>query len=424
VPKRSLAIAGAVAATLIVASVGGLLLFGGSEEGISTSITQAAAPSTTSTTATTTPTASTTTTSSTTTLPPGVPITLTLPGIGELQTAARDFYAWLGAPYRVEPPPMAEGLAAFLAGVEPEDGFDLAGDFATAELDEGGQVAVVAASEDVVLAVDEGDGWRIVGAKLPSLGLGTWYGEPIRFVLIIGTDARPGYIERVFRGDSLHVLASNIGEAAGAVVGIPRDAYVDTPYGFMDKLSSVNARASSEAVVDIVRDLSGWPVEGYLVTGFDSFTKLVDEFGGVVVDVPFAMADPKSRAYLNAGEQVLWGANALAFSRNRSIWGSDFTRSYHQGLVMLGAFDKAQAAGILELPRLLQLLCKYTWTDLTAEDLLTMAAGTFEIDPARVGSTVLPGTIQMIAGASVVLLDPEAEDVYRDLDDGILTPEE
>ena len=422
-PQRSLAIAGAVVATLIVASVGGLLLFGGSEEGASTSITQAATTSTTS--AATTSTTAPTTTSSTTTLPPGVPIALILEGDGALHRAARDFYAWLGAPYRVDPPPMAEGLAEFLDGVEPEEGFDLSGEVAVATLDEGGRVGVVTAGEeDVLLAADEGDGWRIVGAKLTSLGLDPWYGEPLRYVLIIGTDARPGYIERVFRGDSLHVLSSNIAEGAGGVMGIPRDSYVDTPYGFWDKLSSVNARASSEAVVDIVRDLSGLPVEGYVVTGFDGFTRLVDDFGGVVVDVPFAMADPKSQAFLSAGEQLLWGANALAFSRNRSIWGSDFTRSYHQGLVMLGALDQVQAAGIMELPGLLALLCEYTWTDLSAGDLLTLAAGAFEIDPARIGNRVLPGTIQMIAGASVVVLDPEAEEIYRDLDDGILTPEE
>ncbi len=421
-PKRSLLIAGAVAATLIVASVGGLVLFGGSEEGSSTSITQAAGTTTSITAATTT--TSPTTTSSTTTLPPGVPITLNLEGDGRLQAAAADFYGWLGAPYQVEPPPMAEGLAAFLADVEPEEGFDLDGTFATADLDDGSRVAVVTADEDVLLAVDDGEGWRIVGAKLPSLGLGAWYGEPIRYVMIIGTDARPGYIERVFRGDSLHVLSSNIGEGAGGVLGIPRDSYVDTPYGWKDKLSSVNARASSEAVVDIVRDLSGLPVEGYVVTGFASFTNLVDNFGGVVVNVPFAMADPKSQAFLGAGEQTLWGANALAFSRNRSIWGSDFTRSYHQGLVMLGALNKAQAAGILQLPGLLELLCEYTWTDLSAESLLTLAAGAFEVDPANVANRVLPGTIQMIAGASVVVLDPEAEEYYRDLDDGILTPAE
>ena len=412
VPLTKQSIAGGIAATLVVASVGGLLLFGGSDKGASTTITQAATTSTTpSATSTTRP-------------PRPSRITLTLDSTGLLQKAAKGFYRWLGDPDGVEPPPMAEGLAAFLADVTLEEGFDLAGEFAVASLEEETRVAVVTAEEDVLLAVDDGDGWRIVGAKLSSLGLEAWYGNPVRFVMIIGTDARPGFIERVFRGDSLHIVASNIGEAAGAVVGVPRDTWVEAPYGRMDKLTHINALASSEALVDIVRDLSGLPVEGYVVTGFASFTNLVDNFGGVVVNVPFAMADPKSQAFFSAGEQTLWGANALAFSRNRSIWGSDFTRSYHQGLVILGALNKAQAAGILQLPGLLALLSEYTWTDLSAEDLLTLAAGAFEIDPAKVGNRVLPGTIQMIAGASVVVLDPEAEEFYRDLDDGILTPAE
>jgi len=69
--------------------------------------------------------------------------------------------------------------------------------------------------------VDEGEGWRIVGAKLPSLGLEAWYGAAVRFVMVIGTDARPGQNEPVYRGDSLHLLASNVAQGAGAVVGFP-----------------------------------------------------------------------------------------------------------------------------------------------------------------------------------------------------------
>ena len=53
-----------------------------------------------------------------------------------------------------------------------------------------------------------------MGAKLPSLGLGAWYGEAVRFVMVIGTDARPGQNEPVYRGDSLHLLSSNIAEGA------------------------------------------------------------------------------------------------------------------------------------------------------------------------------------------------------------------
>ena len=317
---------------------------------------------------------------------------------------------------------MADGLAAFLAEATVPADLELTGDFVTGDLADGKRVAVVTAGDDVLLAADEGDGWAIVGARLESLGLEPWYGEPVRHVLIIGTDARPGYIERVFRADSLHILSSNIAANAGAVVGIPRDTYVDTPYGRKDKLSSVNARADSEAVVDIVRDLSGLPVKGYIITGFQSFRRMVDAFDGVVVDVPFAMNDPKSSAFLSAGEQVLWGQNALAFSRNRSIQGGDFTRSFHQGLVILGALDKVLGGGLADLPGLLSLLAQYTWTDLSAGDLLTLAAGAYEIDPANVGHLVLPGTVHDISGASVVILDDSVEATYRDLDDGIITP--
>jgi LCP family protein required for cell wall assembly len=422
VEKRYVLIAAGLAVVLIGASVGAVLLFRHSGEAPAASSTST---TTTTTVAAATTTAATTTSSSTTTTTtiPGPAITLTLSGGGQLQEAAVAFYAWLGDREGTEPPPMAEGLAAFLADVIVPADRQLTGDFATADLVDGKRVAVVTADDDILLAADEGAGWTIVGARLASLGQEAWYGEPVRYVMVIGTDARPGYIERVFRADSIHLLTSNIGEHAGAVVGFPRDAYVDTPYGRKDKLSSVNARADTEAVVDIVRDLSGLPVEGYIITGFQSFRHLVEAVGGVVVNVPFAMADHHSSAYLNAGEQVLWGQNALAFSRNRHLNGGDFTRCFHQGLVIMGALVAVQLRGLDDLPELLALLSEYTWTDLSAGDLLTLAAGAYEIDPTGVANLVLPGSVQMISGASVVVLDESVEATYRDLDDGIISPE-
>jgi LCP family protein required for cell wall assembly len=417
VQKRTIGVAVAIAAILILASVGAVFLFGGSHGGVSTSSTEALPTSTA--TSTTTPTSTTATTpTSTTAAPTGVAIDLSLPGGGDLAVAAQGFYSWLGDPQGQPSPPMADGLAAFLAGVEPPAPYGLEGQFATATLADGSQVAVISAQGDVLLAVDEGTGWRIVGAKLASLGLGPWYGDPVRFVMIIGTDARPGYIEPAFRGDSLHLLSSNIAEQAGAVLGFPRDSYVQAPYGYMDKLSSVNARANSAALVQVVRDLTGLPVEGYLVTGFQSFTNLVDNFGGVVVNVPFSMSN--SAGSLAGGQQRLWGANALWFARNRSLNGGDFTRSEDQGRIILGALDGALAKDILGLPDLLALLSQYTWTDLSPEALLTMAAGAYEIDPAAVTNTVLPGRVATINGASVVVLDDSDESIYRDLDDGVL----
>jgi LCP family protein required for cell wall assembly len=416
VQKRTILVAAAIAAVLILASVGALILFGGSHEAASTSSTEALPTSTAA--STTTPTSTSTTPTSSTAAPVGVAIDLSLPGGGDLAVAAQGFYAWLGDPQGQQPPPMADGLAAFLAGVEPEESYSLDGQFATADLADGSHVAVVSAEDDVLLAIDEGNGWRIVGAKLSSLGLGPWYGDPVRYVMIIGTDARPGESQTGLRGDSLHLVTSNIGQQAGAVLGFPRDSYVYAPYGYNDKLSSVNARANSAALVQVVRDLTGLPVEGYVVTGFLGFTSLIDNFGGVVVNVPFNMSNTEGA--LNAGQQRLWGANALWFARNRTLNGGDFTRSKDQGLIILGGLNGARANNILGLPGLLALLTQYTWTDLTPEALLTVAAGAYEIDPAAISNTVLPGHVATINGASVVVLEDSDEAIYRDLDDGVL----
>jgi LCP family protein required for cell wall assembly len=358
-------------------------------------------------------------TTTTTTLA-GHTITLSLEGSGELEATLQGFYAWLGDPAGGAPPPMADGLREYLADVVVDGNLEVSGQVATADLG-GAQVAVATVDDDVVLASDEGSGWQIVGAKLPRFGKPAWYGEPVRTLMVIGTDARPGQDQTAYRADSLHLVTTAVALSGGAVVGIPRDAYVDTPYGFKDKLSSVNARANSEAMVKVVRDVTGLPIEGYVITGFVGFEALIDEFGGVSVEVPFAMADRASKAYLSAGLQLLLGADALAFSRNRHISGGDFTRSFDQGLVILAGLAAVQGKGITALPALLRLLMDHTWTDLPAGDLLTLTAGVFELDPTAVANLVLPGTVGTATGGmSVVFLDPEAEGIYRDLDNGVI----
>ena len=435
--RRSLTIAGGVVATLIVLTVGGLVLFGGDEGSTEAGESSTTAPTTTeaasTTAAPTTTTAAETTT--TTTRPAGPAVTVRVSFEGTFDTpdanhqAVRDFYGWLGDREGVEPPPMDPELGAYLADVVVPADVDLEGRFVGANLPEMEQGLVIGVAtvgdEDVVLLVkhDE-EPWTIVGAKLTGFGKDPWYGPEMRHVMIIGTDARAGYDQRVFRGDSLHVLTSNISEGGGSIVGFPRDSWVEGPYGF-DKFTHINALAEEgpAATTDVARTLSGLPVEGYIVTGFQGFRGMVDDFGGVPVNVPFAMADDKSDAYLSAGQQWLMGFDALAFSRNRTIPGGDFTRSYHHGLVIQGGLVAAQDAGIEMMPFFLKVLMARTWTDLTPEQLITVAAGAYELDPDLVGNVVLEGSVTTRSGASVVVLDEEfAAEVWSDVaDDGMLT---
>lgn len=367
------------------------------------------------------PTTSTTTTA-TTLAPPTYVIDVVMEGDPEARLAVAAFYGWIGD--RTLPvPDIPDGLLAVADPLLPESHMTIHAALHDAELDDGRRVGVVLADDDTLLLADEGDGWRVVGASLPRFGVGPWYGEPIRHVLIIGTDARPGESQPVFRADAIHILSSNLEERRGGIVNIPRDLHVRASYG-MDKFTNVNARSDRHAdeMLDIATDLSGLPIEGYILTGFLGFTRLVDQFGGVMIQVPYRMDDWRAKADLFSGLQRLFGADALAFSRIRSIPGGDFTRTHHHGVVMLSALAEIVDRDITALPQLVTILARNTWTDLSLGDLITLAAVGFELHPDDVPTVVLPGSVRLVGGASVVVLDAErAEEHFRALDDGYLS---
>ena len=378
------------------------------------------------------PTPETTTTSpgSTTTLQPPPPneafiIDLAMEGDPDARLALAAFYGWIGD-RSLAPPQVPEGLLSAIGGLAPDGHETITATFHSADLDKDlGRVGVAAADGDIVLLADSGSGWAVVGAWLPRWGMDAWFGEPIRHALVVGTDARPGQGQEVFRADSIHILSSNLPERSGGILGYPRDTYVQASYG-MDKFTHVNALSdrNTHEMVDIATALSGLPVEGYLVTGFLGFIQLVNNFGGVEVDVPYRMNDWKAEADLFAGTQRLWGEAALAFSRIRSIPGGDFTRSGHQGVVMMAALAELVDRDLTRLPETVALLSSYTWTNLSAGDLLTLTAIGFLITPENVINKVLPGTVTTRGGASVVVLDEAgAQEMYRDLDDGFFEAE-
>lgn len=409
-------------AVLLALALSAAACSGGGDDAAETTSTAAATTTEGSTTTGAPSTTTAPTTTSTTTAPPAevaVSLESTDPDPA-LEAAVEALYAWVADPEAYPQPDLPAGLVALLEDADPAGDLLVRGEYAAAELPSGEEVGVAVARDDVVLLVGVGDEWRVVGARLDAAGGTPWYGEPVRRVMVIGTDARPGYDQQAFRADSIHILASAISESAGTVLGFPRDSYVPTPNGGNDKFTHVNPYFGTEAMVEVAEGLSGLDIEGYLITGFLGFRQLVDAFGGVLVDVPFGMAEPKSQAYLSAGLQLLWGADALAFSRNRTIPNGDFRRSLHQGVVIRGALDAVQELGILGLPSLLAMLLEFTWTDLDAEALLTVAAGAYELDPEEIANVVLPGSVRTISGASVVVLDDTAPAMLADLEDGIL----
>lgn len=373
-------------------------------------------------TTTTTVPPSTTTSSPTTTIEPivGVQVEGEIPD--DLRAVVASFLSWQ-VDDRNELPDMPDGLEAHVTDhpITTTDDVEVLG--TTAEV-EGGAVGVVVTDRgDVILAADEGSGWRIVGAH--PAGSAPWYGEEPRLVMVIGSDARVGTDQQTHRADSIHLLTVNPSEGTGTILGFPRDSWVSTEHGTM-KFSSLMSGRGPQVMVDHVVGTWDLPIEGYVVTGFEGFEDLMNQVGYLPIDLPRAIPNQAWWDGWPAGEQTLSPQRALEYSRTRKgIPGGDLTRSANQGVVMLAVLQLLQMNDIVDTPEIVSLLLDHTWTSLSPTDLIQLGAAVHTLNPDTINNVVIPGTPGWAGRASVVRLAPEAEEILADLgDDGLLTEDD
>ena len=285
----------------------------------------------------------------------------------------------------------------------------------------GTPVAVVTSGDDVTLAV--GPSWKVVGGWWPSLGVAkpSLGGGP-RWVLAIGSDARPGQPLERTRADVLQVIGID-GTGGGGVMGMARDLYVPLSTGGKGKINSAMVFGGPRAQVGTVRTVTGLPVEGYVVIGFTGFTRIVDEQGGIPIVVPKTVVASHARdLVIKAGPQTLTGKQALAYARERkTLPDGDFGRSRHQGEVILAAAIKAKLAGPIAIPSALTSFSKVGRSNLSAEQILTFTAGLHQLSPLKVGRGVAKGAFGQAGRQSIVVLGNEARRLFAQFRDGNLS---
>jgi LCP family protein required for cell wall assembly len=246
------------------------------------------------------------------------------------------------------------------------------------------------------------------------------------FILVVGSDARPGEDLRRSHADSIHLLAVNPRTLQGTVLGFPRDAWVEIPGHGNGKLTSAMAIGGPELLSQTVRRLTGLPVHYWVLTGFTGLSKMVDELGGVTVDIPVKMEDSNSDAFFDKGPRHLTGDEALAFSRDRhSTPSGDFDRTHRQGELILAGLTKLRGEdpSPANTLRWLATLLRYTKLDgVGIPDLYRLGRMALAVDPANVANVNVPGEPGVAGTASVIYTTSAAGPLFADFrDDGIVS---
>ncbi len=145
-------------------------------------------------------------------------------------------------------------------------------------------------------------------------------------------------------------------------VSLPRDSYVDIAGGFgKHKLNSAYTRAKNanggsatagrRNLVETVNNLTGLRVNHYAEINMYAFSQITKAVGGVPICLNKAVKDNYSGADFPQGEQVLQGADALKFVRQRhGLPRGDLDRVRRQQAFLAGLASRVLSAGTLTDP--------------------------------------------------------------------------
>jgi LCP family protein required for cell wall assembly len=249
--------------------------------------------------------------------------------------------------------------------------------------------------------------------------------KPI-FILFIGSGARPGDDVERSLADSIHIVSIVPAKHKAAILGIPRDSYVEIPGRGTAKINSAMFYGGPPLLVQTVESLTGIKLDYWALTTFWGFQAMINSIGGLTLDVPFAMQDSASGSNFEPGVQKLRGGEALAFARDRhSLPAGDFGRSEDGGRLLIAALAQFRKEFNKDPSRLLTWVAggfRNVQTEAPLDEVLALAFTCTLVNPKQVENVVAPGSTGMAGGISIVNLSSQAQTIFDDMKrDGLVS---
>ncbi|MBQ9773160.1 MAG: LCP family protein [Clostridia bacterium] len=174
--------------------------------------------------------------------------------------------------------------------------------------------------------------------KGQSMPVSAASGDRVTRILLMGCDRSTKLT------DSILLVTVNETQKKASIVQIPRDTYAEYTKKDYKKLNGAMSALGASACKDFLSDALGVRIHHFVILKLDFFRKLVDDIGGVELQIPQDMyySDPEQdlTIALPKGRMRLSGAQAEQFVRYRSGYvNADLGRLDAQKL-FLAAFAK------------------------------------------------------------------------------------
>ncbi|MFH1001952.1 MAG: LCP family protein [bacterium] len=193
-------------------------------------------------------------------------------------------------------------------------------------------------------------------------------------ILIVGCDE----IENHGRADTIVFLSISPKTKDALILSIPRDTRVEIPGRGMDKINHAYAFGGESLISEAVSSFLDVPIHFYAVVDFNGFVYIIDELGGVEIDVEKEMyyVDKAGGVEINLhpGKQILDGEKALQYIRFRYDKLGDLGRIKRQQKLALAVMKKMiNFDSITKIPQISEGMKGYIETNIKAQDAIALA---------------------------------------------------
>ncbi len=258
-------------------------------------------------------------------------------------------------------------------------------------------VLAVIAAYAFVLAFDPGllpPAFRLGGLQHPTnillLGTDVVYTDLANRTKKINQEAFTG------RSDTIMLVRLDPLRNTFSLLAIPRDTEVLVPGNGMQKVNCANAIGGHNLAIATLTNFLQVPIDHYVVLNVHGLVELVNELGGITVEIPKSMHyidwTAKLKIDLSPGYHTLTGNQAMGFVRFRHDSLGDIGRVERQELFLRAVMDKAkQPAAWAHLPQLIAIASKYVDTDLSVPEMMGMATFVKCVPKSNQTLAMMPG---------------------------------
>ena len=203
------------------------------------------------------------------------------------------------------------------------------------------------------------------------------------------------------RSDTMLLASFNARTGQLKLISFMRDTYVAIPHHGHNKLNAAYSFGGADLLIETLGASFGVHVDGYVAVNYALMTQLVDEIGGIDMDVTademkklngileyynYLRDAPRDEGKLmQPGFQRLNGLQTMSFARIRKL-DSDFVRVQRQQRVILAIYDQLRTLDMMTLTRIITAYIGQVGTNVT----LARAA-------SLVGSVLAAGEVERLS---------------------------